>query len=304
MAAGAGATLLRLVRPGERRFLALGVLATPPLALAFAAVHVIPLFWADCSPLVGWDRVATLALLGALAAVAAGALVLNGTRLILIERLLDACSAASDSQRKTLLAQLAGRCNGALPELRLLDADAPLAVAGGLRRPSIVVSTWLLEHLDAEELAAVVAHELVHVRRRDYLTRWAARLLRDATVYLPSAWYAHAVIEVDEELHADTEAVRLTRRPLAMASALGKVWAGALSSQPLGLAGLPGYAPSSPALLEQRLARLMAGTAEDKSSTLVRGLAGFGILLLGGLVPRLLLVGAATLPLICIMRPF
>jgi hypothetical protein len=36
----------------------------------------------------------------------------------------------------------------------------------------------------------------------------------------------------------------------------------------------------------------------------VRGLAGVAILLLGGLVPRLLLVGAAALPLICIMRPF
>jgi hypothetical protein len=117
--------LLRLVRPGGRRFLAVGVLATPPLALAFAAVHVIPLFWADCSPLVGWDRVATLALLGAVAAVAGGALVVNCARLFLIERLLGACSPASDSQRQALLAQLGGRLDRALPELRLLDADAP-----------------------------------------------------------------------------------------------------------------------------------------------------------------------------------
>jgi len=304
LAAGCGSVLLRLVPAGGRRPLALGVLATPPLALAFAAYHVTPLFWMDCSPLAGWDRIATLTLLGAIAAVAAVALILNCARLVLIERLLSACPPLSTEDRPALLPTLTRRQEVALPDVRLLDADAPLAVAGGLWRPAVVLSTWLLEHLDPEELAAVFAHELVHVSRRDYLTRWAARVLRDATVYLPSAWYALAVVEMDEELHADAEAVKLTGRPLAMASALGKVWAGALTSpRPLVLAGLPNYAGNSQALLEERLSRLMDGKVEQKSSAMVRGLAGLGILSLSGLVPRLLLMGATALPLVCSVRP-
>ena len=303
LAAGAGSVLLRLVPAGGRRLLALGVLVTPPLALAFAAYHVTPLFWMDCSPLVGWDRIATLALLGALGAVAAIAVIVNCARLILIERLRGACSALSAEDRQALLPAFSGRRDVAPPDVRLLHADAPLAVAGGLRRRAVVLSTWLLEHLDPEELAAVFAHELVHASRRDYLTRWVARVLRDATVYLPSAWYALAVVEMDEELYADAEAVKLTGRPLAMASALGKVWAAALTSRPLVLAGLPNYAANSQALLEERLSRLIDGKAEQKSPAVVRGLAAVGILSLSGIVPRLLLMGVAALPLICTIRP-
>jgi hypothetical protein len=87
-------------------------------------------------------------------------------------------------------------------------------------------------------------------------------------------------------------------------SALGKVWAGALTSpRPLVLAGLPNYAGNSQALLEERLSRLMDGKVEQKSSAMVRGLAGLGILSLSGLVPRLLLMGATALPLVCSVRP-
>ena len=297
LAAGCGAGMLHLVPAGGRRPLALGVLATPPVALAFAAYHVIPLFWMDCSPLVGWDRIVTLSLLGGLAAVAVGALGLNGARLVLIERLLSGCTPLPAEGHPRLAPRRASL------EVRILRTDAPLAVAGGLWRPSIVLSSWLLEHLDREELAAVVAHEAVHLGRRDYLTRWAARVLRDATVYLPSAWYALAVVEMDEELHADAEAVKHTGRPLALASALGKIWSAALTSRrPPALAGLPGFPGKTETLLEERLRRLAAGDL-DRTSPMRRASAGLGILVLGALVPRLLMVGAATLPLVCSVRP-
>ncbi|MHB8620115.1 MAG: hypothetical protein ACYDAG_11195 [Chloroflexota bacterium] len=80
------------------------------------------------------------------------------------------------------------------------------------------------------DLDAVFAHELVHISRRDYLIRWWARLLRDMTIYLRSSWYALRAMETEEELRADAEAVNVTRRPLAMASALGKIWRAAAAS--------------------------------------------------------------------------
>ena len=42
------------------------------------------------------------------------------------------------------------------PLFRVLPSDSPLAVAGGLRQPSVVLSTWLFDHLDPLELESVV----------------------------------------------------------------------------------------------------------------------------------------------------
>ncbi|MHB8620382.1 MAG: M56 family metallopeptidase [Chloroflexota bacterium] len=302
--AGLGAAVLRLGPAGGRRAAALTVLAFPPAILAIAAHHVIPRFWMQCSPLAGWDRIATFGILVTLAAVVAGALVINVARLILVERLLARCRPLDDTRQTSSLKWLAARAGARVPSVRLLEADSPLAVAGGLRRPAIVLSTWLMNHLDAAELEAVFAHELVHVTRRDYLTRWFARFLRDATVYLPSAWYALRVLEMDEELQADAEAVSLTERPLAMASALGKVWRAALSlPQSVTLAGLPSYNGGGHALLEERLTRLLSGPAEWKPSLLRRLVVGAGLASIGGLSPRLLVILAAALPLVCTMRP-
>jgi hypothetical protein len=59
------------------------VLGTPPVILSLAVTHLIPRFWPACAPLVGWDRVASFALLGSLGVVALGALGVNVTRLVL-----------------------------------------------------------------------------------------------------------------------------------------------------------------------------------------------------------------------------
>lgn len=301
---GLGAGLLRLLPTGGRRSLALVALAAPPPVLALASIHLVPRFWATCAPLAGWDLVATIALLAALGGVALVALGLSLARLVLVERFLRACPMAAEAALLTRVAALAGRLGLAPPAVRILQLDAPLAVTGGLRRPSIVLSTWLLDRLDAAELQAVLTHELAHLARGDHLTRWLGRLLRDATVYLPGGWYALRALEDDEELAADALGVDVTRQPRAMASALAKVWRGALASpRPFVPAGLPGYGAPSAALLEERLSRLMEPPARRGSPTAGRLLAGAGALSIGGIAPRLLAASASALPLVCSMRP-
>lgn len=301
---GIGAGLLRLLPTGGRRPLALVVLAAPPLVLVLATLHLIPRLWAECAPLVGWDLVASGALLLALGGTAVVALGANLVRLALVERLLRACPPTGDDALAARVALLAGRLKLRQPAVRVLHLEAPLAVTGGLRRPSIVLSTWLLERLDAAELDAVLTHELAHLARRDHLSRWLGRLLRDVAVYVPSSWYALRVLEGDEELGADTLGVDVTRRPRAMASALAKVWRGALATErPLGLAGVPGYAAGSAALLEERLHALLEEAPTRRSPVAGRVLAGVGALSVSGVAPRLLAASASALPLVCVVRP-
>ena len=88
----------------------------------------------------------------------------------------------------------------------------------------MLISTWMVDHLDQQELEAVLMHELVHVHRCDYLLNWIALLLRDAFFYLPTSRIAYRQLQHEKELACDDLVVQATKRPLALASALTKVW--------------------------------------------------------------------------------
>ncbi len=60
--------------------------------------------------------------------------------------------------------------------VRNVDSDAVFSFASGLLRPDIYLSRGLRERLDPAHLAAVLEHERAHVRRRDVLRRYAARV--------------------------------------------------------------------------------------------------------------------------------
>lgn len=299
---GLGALLLRATPPGERQSPALVVLAAPVFVLGLAASHAIPGVWTACAPLIGWDRAGTVALLSAQGGSAVAALALNLSRLVLVERLLRACR-APDAAVLDRLAAVARRARQPAPALRVLETGGALAVTGGVMRPTIVVSTWLLERLDQRELEAVMAHELAHIARRDHLVRWLGELLRDATVYLPGGWYALRVLRRDQELASDAAAVGITRRPLAMASSLVKIWrtSGARDGAPL-LSSLPSHGGSAD-LFEERLSRLLAPEPPRCSRWRGRLLAGAAALSVGGLTPRVLATAATATPLVCSLRP-
>lgn len=297
-----GAVLLRATPSGERRALALVVLAAPVFILALAASHAIPRVWTECGPLVGWDRVGTLALLAGIGGTAVAALGLNLGWLVLVERLLRACRAPHPGLLERL-GLVAGRARLRTPALGLLEVDGPMAVTGGLLRPTIVLSVWLLEHLDERELEAVVSHELAHLAQRDHLVRWLGELLRDATIYLPGSCYALRVLQQDQELAADAAALEMTRRPLALASSLVKIYQVSGSSGAARvLRALPSYRASA-YLVEERLWRLLATEPQPRSRWRGRLLAGATALSVGDLTPRLLAAATSAMPLVCSLRP-
>ena len=54
---------------------------------------------------------------------------------------------------------------------RVIDSREPMAWCDGLWRPTVYVSSGLIERLSATELAVVLAHENAHARRHDNLMR-------------------------------------------------------------------------------------------------------------------------------------
>ena len=85
-----------------------------------------------------------------------------------------------------LVAQLAQRAQLPMPRVYVIPDPSPNAFATG-RNPShaaVAATEGILEVLDTEELAGVLAHELAHVRHRDILTSSVAATLAAAIMML------------------------------------------------------------------------------------------------------------------------
>lgn len=92
----------------------------------------------------------------------------------------------------------------------------------GLRDPILVVPSLIAASLERDELRALVAHELAHVRWRDGISKWVLLFLRRLAFLNPVALWAHRRIGLEIERACDREAVYVTGRPGALARALVK----------------------------------------------------------------------------------
>lgn len=85
-----------------------------------------------------------------------------------------------------MVAQLAQRANLPMPRVYLIDSAAPNAFATG-RDPqhgAVAVTTGLLQLLNDDEVAAVIAHELGHIKNRDTLISTIAATFAGAIAIL------------------------------------------------------------------------------------------------------------------------
>jgi len=143
------------------------------------------------------------------------------------------------------------------PRVLLCPSDHPLALTYGIFRPTILLSAWMVEKLDQQELEAVLAHELQHVARFDYLIVLLATVLRDAFFYLPTSRKAYRQLQQEKELVCDDLVVRATRRPLALASALTKVWLHRIETPQYAMMGGAQLLANGSTLTDYRIQRLM-----------------------------------------------
>jgi len=164
---------------------------------------------------------------------------------------------------ETLAAGVAARLGVPAPRVLLRRSPQPQALTWGARPATVVLSTWMLDHLDARELEAVLAHELSHVVRGDYIITAVATTLRDAFFYLPTSWIAWRQLQIEQEYACDDLVVLKTGRPLALASALAKVWHRAVSTT---TAWAPSLADPNVSL-EQRIVRLLGPTGPARPAS-------------------------------------
>lgn len=93
----------------------------------------------------------------------------------------------------------------------------------GVARPLIIVPEGLLENLSQAEFESIVAHELAHIKRCDYLTNLWQRVIQAFLFFHPAVWLIGKQLAVERELACDDWAVKLTGEPHRYASCLTRL---------------------------------------------------------------------------------
>ncbi len=126
----------------------------------------------------------------------------------------------SDAAWQARLTQLASRFGLTRPiDLRVSsDIDSP--VAAGWWRPIVLVPAALVARMPPDLLEALLAHELAHVRRHDYLVNLAQSAVEALLFYHPVTWWLSRRIRVEREQIADDLAAQVLGEPRRLALAL------------------------------------------------------------------------------------
>ncbi len=182
--------------------------------------------------------------------------------------------------RHRALLALAGQPAAGLPGITVLEHGRSFAYCLPGRQGPVVVSSAALGRLQAEQLAAVLAHERAHQAGHHHRLLLVAQALRVGFPWLPAARLAHQAVARLVELAADDDAAGTQgRRQVAAALA-------ALGDGPIPAAALGAAAVSA----SERVSRLLTPRRHGGALALLAGL-----LLLG--LPLATAVVAVTLPL-------
>uniref|UniRef100_Q01V79 Peptidase M56, BlaR1 n=1 Tax=Solibacter usitatus (strain Ellin6076) TaxID=234267 RepID=Q01V79_SOLUE len=90
----------------------------------------------------------------------------------------------------------------------------------GWLRPVILLPAAALAGLTPQQLEAVLAHELAHIRRHDYLVNWMQMLVETLLFYHPAVWWISSRVRHERELCCDDLAVSACEGALCYARAL------------------------------------------------------------------------------------
>jgi len=101
--------------------------------------------------------------------------------------------------------------------------QAPAVV--GVLRPVVLVPVGALAGLPAEQMEALLLHELAHIRRYDYLVNALQSMIEALLFYHPAMWWVSAHMRSERELCCDDAAVAVTGDVQSYARALAEVGA-------------------------------------------------------------------------------
>ena len=106
--------------------------------------------------------------------------------------------------------------------LRVVDGIAS-PLAAGIWRPVVLVPASLVTGMPPDLLAALLAHELAHIRRHDYLVNLLQNAIEALLFFHPAVWWISRGVRLEREHIADDFAARQLGEPRRLALALSEL---------------------------------------------------------------------------------
>jgi uncharacterized protein (TIGR03435 family) len=100
----------------------------------------------------------------------------------------------------------------------LPDIDVPLVI--GCLRPIVVLPIAAMAQLHASQVEAILAHELAHIRRHDYLVNLIQTLAETLLFYHPAVWWLSNRVREEREHCCDDVAMAVCGDPVGYVTAL------------------------------------------------------------------------------------
>src|SRR5271167_2758169 len=109
-------------------------------------------------------------------------------------------------------------------EIQFGRGRMPLSFAVHVNRPTVVMSEKLLSLLKKDEIEAVMAHELAHIKNSDTSLKALVTAYKTVLPFDPLIRIVEAAFHREREIVADETAAEVTRKPIALATALIKIY--------------------------------------------------------------------------------
>ncbi|UNK49539.1 M48 family metalloprotease [Lysobacter sp. S4-A87] len=200
--------------------------ATAPVAAIGASMHLAAADATGPAGLSAWPGRIDAAMPWIVLVWSAGACTLSlrmATGLLWIQRLRSLPQSGAHATWQARLDSLAVHFGLRTPvALRLVDSlDSP-ASAGWLR-PVVLLPSALLTRMPVDLIEALLAHELAHIRRHDYLVNLLQGVIEALLFYHPVTWWLSRRIRIEREHIADQLAAEVTGAPRRLALALSEL---------------------------------------------------------------------------------
>lgn len=141
----------------------------------------------------------------------------------------------------------------------LMSVKAKVPMVVGVLKPVLLLPVTIVSELDTQQLEAILLHELLHVKRQDYLVNMVQIVLETVLFFNPFVWLVSAVVRREREYACDDSVLSLTNLPLSYALALTKLAGGDVAHTRVSVAA------TGNGKLMSRIVRIMEGQSEPRS---------------------------------------
>jgi bla regulator protein BlaR1 len=197
-----------------------------------------------------------------------------GGNLFYIQRLRSYRTRQTTDQWKEKLSELANRIGVQIKVQLLESAIVKVPVTMGVLKPVILLPLGLLAQLPADEIEAILLHELAHIKRRDYFVNLLQSFAETIFFFNPALLWLSSLIRDERENCCDDIAIAITNNKTNFINALISFQEYHFAKPPYGMA-FPGQ--------KQQLLNRVKRIVNNSNKTLnaaEKSLLGFGMALL------------------------